>query len=99
MTSEESNKSFKRGLALLAHGRKIGANTTERTCSVWAAKGARNLLLDLGHPKISLGLVVRMPFPFSVELLLRLFPFLYFNSSLQPPLLGSYAGTEIRGAI
>jgi hypothetical protein len=58
MTSEDSNKSLKHSMTLLAHGRKVGANATEAGRAVLGPEGARNLLLDFGHAQISLGLII-----------------------------------------
>src|SRR5919198_368636 len=59
MTSEDGNKSLKHSMTLLAHGRKVGANATEAGSPILSSEGARNLLLDFCHPKISFSLIVR----------------------------------------
>jgi hypothetical protein len=51
MTIENSNE---RG----QHGGKIAANTAKDGGSCRTAKGARNLLVHFGHPKISFGQIV-----------------------------------------
>src|SRR5438045_4140372 len=46
-------------MPLLAHGREVAANAAKSGGPVRTAKGARNLLLDLGHTKISFSKIVR----------------------------------------
>src|SRR5258708_24037624 len=50
--------SGKHGAALFAHRREIAADDAKSGCPLGTAKGARNLLLDLHHAQIPLGLVV-----------------------------------------
>jgi hypothetical protein len=58
MTIENSDERGQHGMTLLLHGGKIAADATKDGGSVRTPKGARNLLLHFGHPKISFGQIV-----------------------------------------
>src|SRR5205807_6740878 len=55
---KDGSKGLKHGATLFAHRRKITANGTKSRGSLFTAKGAGNLLLDLHHAKISFGQIV-----------------------------------------
>ena len=58
-TSKNGGESSQHGTPLLAHGGEVAANDTEGRRTIFAPKGARNLLLDFNHPKIPFSQIVR----------------------------------------
>jgi len=58
MPKEDSNQSFKQRASLLVQSREVASDTTKGSSAIIAAEGARNLLLNFDHPKISFSLIV-----------------------------------------
>src|SRR5438552_5598403 len=56
---KDSSHGGQHGATLFAHRGKITANGTKSRCPLFTAKGAGNLLLDLDHPQIAFGQIVR----------------------------------------
>jgi hypothetical protein len=64
---EHSGECRQQRMPLLQLGRKITADAAKSGGNSRTAKGASNLLLHFGHPKVALGLVVRKRNPQVVE--------------------------------
>ena len=58
MPPEESNQGFKQRACLLVQSREITADATKGGRPIVTAEGARDLLLNFGHAKISFRLIV-----------------------------------------
>src|SRR5450755_504166 len=64
---KDSSKRGQHGMTLLLHGRKITADMAKSGGPNRTAKGARNLLLNFGHPKVSFGEIVAKRKPQVIE--------------------------------
>ena len=55
---KDRSQSSEHGTTLLTHAGQIAANHAKGRCSLFAAEGARNLLLNFDHAQIALSLIV-----------------------------------------